>query len=147
MILVIKQHNPLALHLFGAILLFISILKIKNMKSRVHEITISCTFVIQKMYIMKRIQLGAPYDDFIQKMIDSGYYSSTTEALRDALRKMMKEVEADRYMNIKMLLEEGESSLVNEPALPFNSDFVKKAKSRAKEIVKANKPIPNYLRP
>jgi hypothetical protein len=34
-----------------------------------------------KGYNMQRIQLGAPYEEFIKKMISSGYYNTSTEFL------------------------------------------------------------------
>jgi putative addiction module CopG family antidote len=39
---------------------------------------------------MSHINLGKPYDKFIKMMIDTGYYESEEEVLRDALREKMQ---------------------------------------------------------
>ena len=61
---------------------------------------------------MRRIQLGKPYEHFLDKMVESGYYATATEVIRDALRDKMTEMKNNRIAAIHALLEEGEKSLV-----------------------------------
>jgi putative addiction module CopG family antidote len=42
---------------------------------------------------MQRVNLGKPYEDFIQKLVASGYYASASEVLRDALRTKMEQTD------------------------------------------------------
>jgi putative addiction module CopG family antidote len=42
---------------------------------------------------MQRVNLGKPYEEFIKKLLDSGYYASASEVLRDALRTKIEQSE------------------------------------------------------
>jgi putative addiction module CopG family antidote len=56
---------------------------------------------------MRRINLGTPFEDFIENMVESGYYTKVTEVIRDALRKKMAKMEEDSIANIKSMVIEG----------------------------------------
>ncbi|MFM2393118.1 MAG: Bacterial antitoxin of ParD toxin-antitoxin type system [Bacteroidota bacterium] len=44
----------------------------------------------------QRINLGKPYEDYINALVESGYYASATEVIRDALRLKMNSNEDER---------------------------------------------------
>ncbi len=60
---------------------------------------------------MRRIQLGKPYEHFLDKMVESGYYATATEVIRDALRDKMMEMENNRVAKIHDLLSEGQADI------------------------------------
>ncbi|MFT6335886.1 MAG: putative addiction module CopG family antidote [Halioglobus sp.] len=58
---------------------------------------------------MRRIQIGKPYEQFLESMVESGYYATATEVIRDALRQKMLDM---RNINIvKVLIEEAEEDI------------------------------------
>jgi putative addiction module CopG family antidote len=59
----------------------------------------------------RRIYLGVPFEDFTEKMVESGSYYTATEVIRDALRKKMSEMEEDRIANIKSMVLEGQKQI------------------------------------
>jgi antitoxin ParD1/3/4 len=50
---------------------------------------------------MQRVNLGKPYEEFIQKLVESGYYASASEVLRDALRLKMEQ--SERWQNTRLM--------------------------------------------
>lgn len=96
---------------------------------------------------MQRIQLGAPYEDFIKNMIASGYYSTSTEVIRDALRAKMRELQENRIEEIRVLVAEGQASVDKGNVVEVNDVFFEEALERAMEDVANGKEIPDHLRP
>lgn len=96
---------------------------------------------------MRRIQLGKPYENFLDKMIESGYYSTATEVIRDALRDKMAEMENNRIAAIHALLEEGEKSLLNEGGVEYTPTLMDEIYDEAKKSANTGQTIPKHLRP
>lgn len=74
------------------------------------------------------IALGAPYIDFAKRKVESGEYGSTSEVVREAMRRFVAadaEVEAFRR-----LIREGEESGPPEP-FDFN-EFVAEMKAQSR---------------
>jgi len=96
---------------------------------------------------MRRIQLGAPYEEFIERVISTGYYSSATEVIRDALRMKMREMEENRIEQIRALAAEGQASVDRGDVVEWSEDLLDKAMDRAEENLKEGKIIPDHLKP
>ncbi|MDA3939141.1 MAG: type II toxin-antitoxin system ParD family antitoxin [Spirochaetia bacterium] len=53
---------------------------------------------------MPRINLGEPYEIYIQKQIKTGLFSSATEVIKDALRNRMereKDYQTEQWIKIR----------------------------------------------
>ena len=96
---------------------------------------------------MKRINLGKPYDDFIERMINSGYYSTATEVIRDALRDKMDRVNKDDIAHLHALIKEGLDDIEAGRVIEYDEHFWDKIMERAKTKRENNEPIPEHIRP
>ncbi len=96
---------------------------------------------------MQRIKLGKPYDDFIQSQIDTGYFGTATEVIRDSLRAKMAEAENNRIAHIRALLDEGIESARNRPLIEVTKESLDKIFSKAKKMAKVKYKVPAYLKP
>ncbi|GAA0641186.1 MAG: antitoxin [Sphingomonadales bacterium RIFCSPHIGHO2_01_FULL_65_20] len=63
------------------------------------------------------IALGAPFQEFARRKVESGEYGSTSEVVREAMRRLMAEDERREALNAA--LREG---LASGPAEPFDWD-------------------------
>lgn len=63
------------------------------------------------------IALGAPFQEFARRKVESGEYGSTSEVVREAMRRLMAEEERREALNAA--LREG---LASGPAEPFDWD-------------------------
>jgi len=61
------------------------------------------------------IALGAPFQEFARRKVESGEYGSTSEVVREAMRRLM--VEDERREALNAALREG---LASGPAEPFD---------------------------
>jgi len=73
---------------------------------------------------MRRIQLGKPYENFLDKMVESGYYATATEVIRDALRDKMAEMENNRIAAIQSLIAEGEADIAAGRVAPYSKQLM-----------------------
>ena len=96
---------------------------------------------------MQRIQLGAPYEEFIKKVIATGYYSTATEVIRDALRYKMGQMEQNRIDHIRSLVAEGEKSLEENQAVLVDKNFEVNLMENIDKKISEGYTIPPYLRP
>jgi antitoxin ParD1/3/4 len=97
---------------------------------------------------MQRINLGKPYDDYIAQLIDTGYYSSATEILRDALReKMEKESLVNKKSRLLQLLKEGEDDFAAGRFVEYTDDLLENLHKKAIENSLNGKPIRDEVRP
>jgi putative addiction module CopG family antidote len=97
---------------------------------------------------MQRIKLGKPYDDYIAQQIESGYFASATEVLRDALRPKMEI--PNTLITKKTLLElvkEGEESIKAGRTVPYDEHFWPNIRKKGEEKLKQGTPIPDYILP
>jgi putative addiction module CopG family antidote len=89
---------------------------------------------------MQRVNLGKPYEEFIHKLVASGYYASASEVLRDALRLKMEQSQ-------QQLVQEGLDDIAAGRVVEYNDDFWDNINRSVKENIKANKTIPDHVRP
>jgi antitoxin ParD1/3/4 len=98
-------------------------------------------------YIMQRVNLGKPYEAFIQKLVDSGYYASASEVIRDALRTKMESHEQWKAARLQQLIQEGLDDVAAGRVREYNDDFWIEINNKVSENIKNNKPIPDHVRP
>jgi Arc/MetJ-type ribon-helix-helix transcriptional regulator len=78
-------------------------------------------------------------------MISTGYYSTSTEFIRDALRGKMREMEENRIEQIRALVAEGQKSLDRFGAIEINEDFENTLEKDISAAIQSNEPTPDYL--
>lgn len=96
---------------------------------------------------MQRVNLGKPYEDFIKKLVDSGYYASASEVLRDALRTKMEVTQKWQKERLLQLVQEGLDDVEAGRVHDFNEDLMYRAFEIAKKNALEGKEIPDYLKP
>lgn len=75
------------------------------------------------------IALGAPFQEFARSKVDSGEYGSTSEVVREAMRRFM--VEDLKLQTLRAAIQEGIDS---GPAEPFSFDeFIAEMKASMKD--------------
>ncbi|MEP7267556.1 MAG: type II toxin-antitoxin system ParD family antitoxin [Saprospiraceae bacterium] len=85
---------------------------------------------------MEKIVLGKPYKEYIKQQIESGYYTSASEVIRDSLRAKMNLSEAPNKTLMMKLIEEGELSAHTKPLIPFTKANMEKIMVEAKTAAK-----------
>jgi antitoxin ParD1/3/4 len=96
---------------------------------------------------MQRVNLGKPYEEYIKRLVESGYYASASEVLRDALRLKMEQNELWKWERFNQLIQEGLDDVEAGRVYEFNHELMQKAFENAKRNVKEGKKIPDYLQP
>lgn len=75
------------------------------------------------------IALGAPFQEFARSKVDSGEYGSTSEVVREAMRRFM--AEDLKLQTLRAAIQEGIDS---GPAEPFSFDeFISEMKASMKD--------------
>lgn len=107
-------------------------------------------FYVHKTYLKmakstQRINLGKPYEDYINTLVESGFYASATEVIRDALRLKMSNTEERRKATIYNMVEQARQSIAEgrfyEDSPSLRNGLIKEAKANAKK----GKAIPKYI--
>jgi antitoxin ParD1/3/4 len=93
------------------------------------------------------LNLGQPYEDYIQEQIASGLFGSATEVIRAALRDMKDREERKRLDTIRAFLAVGEEQLAHGEGVPYTSDFMDNALRQAIENSKTGKPVRDEVKP
>jgi antitoxin ParD1/3/4 len=96
---------------------------------------------------MQRVNLGKPYEEFIQSLVASGYYASASEVLRDALRLKMERSEQWQVTRVQQLVQEGLDSIKAGRVVEMDENFWDKVNQKVEENIVLNKPIPDHVRP
>jgi len=95
---------------------------------------------------MQRVNLGKPYEEYIKRMVASGYYASASEVIRDALRSKMKEEKLPKK-TLQELVEEGMEDIRAGRIVDYDENFWDKVHKGAEERRKNNIPVPDHLLP
>jgi len=96
---------------------------------------------------MQRVNLGKPYEEYIKRLVESGYYASASEVLRDALRTKMEQNESWKKERFLQLVQEGLDDVEAGRVYQFNEELMEKAFENAKINSTLGKEIPEYLKP
>jgi antitoxin ParD1/3/4 len=93
------------------------------------------------------LNLGEPYETYIQDEIKAGLYSNATELIRDALRRMKENKERRRIQHIHALVAIGEAQIAKGEGIPYTDDFMDSVMKGAIENLNAGTPIPHEVKP
>jgi len=93
------------------------------------------------------LNLGKPYENYIQQQVDSGLYGNATEVVRDALRRMKEHEEQKRLDTLRALLAVGEEQLARGEGISYTHDFMDNAMKKAIENSNAGKPVRDEIKP
>lgn len=96
---------------------------------------------------MQRVNLGKPYEEFIQKLVQSGYYASASEVLRDALRLKMEQSDMWQSNRLQQLVKEGLEDVEASRVIPYEQNFWQSVNEQVKINLKNQSPIPDHVRP
>ena len=96
---------------------------------------------------MQRVNLGKPYEEFIQKLVQSGYYASASEVLRDALRLKMEQSDMWQSNRLQQLVKEGLEDVEANRVIPYEQNFWQSVNEQVKINLKNQSPIPDHVRP
>lgn len=94
---------------------------------------------------MQRINLGKPYEEYIKKMIETGYFGTATEVIRDALRDKMGVGSQLDHSNLIRLVEEGEKSLKEGKTVKYHPDSIAETRARAQAALKKQSVVPSNI--
>ena len=73
---------------------------------------------------MPRINLGEPYEIYIQNQIKSGLFSSATEVIKDSLRYRMEKEQSFRIEKVHALLAKGEADIQLGKTVPYTHSLM-----------------------
>jgi antitoxin ParD1/3/4 len=93
------------------------------------------------------LNLGKPYENYIQQQVDSGLYGNATEVVRDALRHMKEHEEEKRLDTLRALLAVGEEQLARGEGISYTHNFMDNAMKKAIENSNAGKPVRDEIKP
>lgn len=96
---------------------------------------------------MQRVNLGKPYEEFIQQLVKSGYYASASEVLRDALRLKMENSEKWKTTRFQQLVQEGLDDVAAGRVIPFTKDLLQNAFEVGRRNALEGKPIADHVKP
>ncbi len=74
------------------------------------------------------VDLGSELRYYVESLVDSGSYRSNSEVLRDSLRLLRENQAASKLEQLRLLIDEGETSGL---ALPWNAqEFLTRMKKK-----------------
>lgn len=80
---------------------------------------------------------------FIENVVEDGYYSNVTEAVRDAVRRMREEFHR-KHERLAAALEAGDRAIREGRTVPYTPEFLDDCEKRAREnVVNGVKPNPD----
>ena len=82
---------------------------------------------------MARIDIGAPYQKYLQDQVDAGYYRSITAAAEAAILKKMQEEEQLRLASIRAVLAKGEEAIERSETVIYKRGLMKEISLKGKE--------------
>jgi antitoxin ParD1/3/4 len=82
----------------------------------------------------------APKDEaYLKSLVDAGYYTNVTEAIRDAVRRMRDNyTQADPFVDAVM---KGVRSLDAGKRVPYTADLIEQIRQEAKESAARGEPV------
>jgi len=95
---------------------------------------------------MPRINLGEPYEIYIQSQIKSGLFSSATEVIKDALRSRMEREQSYRMERIHALLAKGEADIQLGKTVPYTDSLLHEISEMGRNNSIDNKPVKDEIK-
>ena len=95
---------------------------------------------------MPRINLGEPYEIYIQNQIKSGLFSSATEVIKDALRNRMEREQNYHREKVYALLAKGEADIQLGKTVPYTDSLLHEITEMGKTNSLEKKPVKNEIK-
>lgn len=96
---------------------------------------------------MARIDIGAPYQKYLENLVDAGFYRSVTAAAEATILKQMQEDEQRRLSSIELALAKGEADIRAGKTVTYRSGLMKEITEKGRERVRAGKTAKEDVRP
>ena len=95
---------------------------------------------------MPRINLGGPYEEYIQNQIKTGLFSSATEVIKDALRNRMEREQYYRIERVHALLAKGEADIQLGKTVPYTHSLLHEISEMGRKYSIEKKPVKDEIR-
>jgi hypothetical protein len=96
---------------------------------------------------MARIDIGAPYQKYLENLVDAGFYRSVTAAAEATILKQMQEDEQLRLNSIELALAKGEADIRSGKTVTYKPGIMKEITEKGRERVRAGKAAKEDVRP
>jgi len=96
---------------------------------------------------MARIDIGAPYQRYLESLVNSGFYRSITAAAEATILKQMQEDERLRLSSIELALAKGEADIRAGKTVTYRSGLMKEISEKGKVAAMSGKPVKEDVRP
>ena len=107
---------------------------------------ISGTSKCRRRNNMPRINLGEPYEVYIQNQIKSGLFSSATEVIKDALRNRMEREQRFRIEKAHTLLAKGEADIQLGKTVPYTHSLMNEISEIGRNNSIDKKPVKDEIK-
>ena len=95
---------------------------------------------------MPRINLGNPYEIYIQSQIKSGLFSSATEVIKDALRNRMEREQSYHMERVYALLAKGEADIQLGKTVPYTDSLLHEISEMGRNNSIEKKPVKDEIK-
>ena len=95
---------------------------------------------------MPRINLGEPYEIYIQNQIKTGLFSSATEVIKDALRNRMERDRSFHKERVYELLAKGEADIQLGKTVPYTHSLLHEISEMGKNNSIEKKPVKDEIK-
>lgn len=96
---------------------------------------------------MARIDIGVPYQKYLENLVAAGLYRSVTAAAEATILKQMEEDERLRLTSIELALAKGEADIRAGNTKTYRPGFMKEVSEKGKEASVSGKPVKRDVRP
>ncbi len=95
---------------------------------------------------MPRINLGEPYEIYIQNQIKTGLFSSATEVIKDALRNRMEREQNYRIERVYTLLAKGEVDIQLGKTVPYTHSLMHEISEKGRKNSREGKLVKDEIK-
>lgn len=96
---------------------------------------------------MARIDIGTPYQKYLENLVAAGLYRSVTAAAEATILKQMEEDERLRLASIELALAKGEADIRAGNTITYRPGLMKEISKKGKAAVLSGKPVKSDVRP
>ncbi|HZR01584.1 MAG TPA: type II toxin-antitoxin system ParD family antitoxin [Burkholderiales bacterium] len=91
------------------------------------------------------INLSPEIEQFLQSKVETGFYSNTSEVIRDAIRRMRDEDE--KIAAVRAAVQRGDEQLDKGQAVPYTQDLIQRAAAKARTNAQRGKKVNRDVTP
>jgi len=85
------------------------------------------------------INLSPEMEQFVQRKVDTGFYSNASEVIRDAIRRMHEEDE--KVAALQRALKVGDDQLDRGEGVPYTADLLNRVTAQAKDKARGGRKV------